>query len=216
MIIQAVGIDAAFSNMGFAQVRIHTPADGASRSSRGCIVECTALKLVTTEVIEDRKVVRKSSTELRRAKELHAALIEQCAGNRFAFVEVPSGSQSANAARALGIAVGVLAACPIHIIEVSPMEVKELVHDSRKGKMPSKPEMIAWAMRQWPKADWVLHERNGKGFKKGEPQNCNEHLADALATVMAGIKTPEFQGLLSMSGEWGKFLPSTPRRQVLL
>lgn len=192
--IRAVGIDAAFANMGFAQVEI----------TRGVLnvtsVKCLDLTLVSTEITEDRKVVRKSSTELRRAQELCRALGHQTVdqGAKFAFVEVPSGSQSASAARALGIAVGVLASCQIPIIEVSPMEVKRIVNPNPKIKV-SKDYIIHWAMRKWPEAPWILHRHNGKTFKRGDPQNCNEHLADALATVAAGIVTPEFQRLLSMT-----------------
>ena len=189
MLIRAVGVDAAFANMGFAQVEIE--ANGT--------VKCLGLYLVTTEVTEDRKVVRKSSTELRRAQELCKALAHHTTGQgaQFAFVEVPSGSQSASAARALGIAVGVLGSCQIPIIEVNPMEVKRAINPDRKVKV-SKLDVIRWAMSKWPLAPWVLHKHSGKTFKKGDPQNCNEHLADAMATVVAGISTPEFQRIITL------------------
>lgn len=189
MLIRAVGVDAAFANMGFAQVEIEANGN----------VKCLGLYLVTTEVTEDRKVVRKSSTELRRAQELCKALAHHTTdqGAQFAFVEVPSGSQSASAARALGIAVGVLGSCQIPIIEVNPMEVKRAINPDRKVKV-SKLDVIRWAMARWPLAPWVLHKHSGKTFKKGDPQNCNEHLADAMATVVAGISTPEFQRIITL------------------
>jgi hypothetical protein len=185
-IIKAVGIDAAFANMGFALVEIiiqhgHPP-----------IVKCLGLTLVSTTVTEDRKAVRKSSTELRRAKELHTALQAQCQGVQIAFAEVPSGSQSAAAARALGIAVGVLSSCPVPIIEVSPMEVKFAVLPNKKIKV-TKDYIIQWAVKLWPTANW-LRARDAHIIKD------NEHLADALATVMAGIATPEFQRLIAIHG----------------
>lgn len=185
--IRAVGIDAAFANMGFAQVSI----------DRRGLVTCTGLKLISTEGKSDGKGVRKSSTELRRARELVDALNAECLGNVIAFVEVPSGSQSAAVARSLGIVVGVIASCPIPIIEVSPMEVKIAVTGDRKVKA-TKDDIIKWAMKRWPDAGWILHKSNGKTFKKGEPQNCNEHLADALATIEAGIATQEFKRLLAL------------------
>jgi hypothetical protein len=185
MIIKAIGIDAAFANMGFATVDIWLEAKGPR-------VECQNLTLVSTSG-QDRKVVRKSSDELRRAKELHTALIRHCVGAQFAFVEVPSGSQSASAARSLGIAVGVLAACPIPIIEVSPMEVKRAVVANPKIKVP-KAYIIDWAVKRWPQAPWL----RANGRVDGRIILDNEHLADALATVMAGIATPEFTRLLAL------------------
>ena len=187
MLIRAVGIDAAYANMGFAHVGI-TVINGKVQA-----VDCLSLFLKSTEAGADAKVVRKSSTELRRAKELHGALLSQSYGQQFAFVEVPSGSQSANAARSLGIAVGVLASCPIPIIEVSPMEVKVAVTGDRKVKA-TKPDVIAWAVKRWPAAPWL---RMANGKQKERILNSNEHLADAMATVMAGIATPEFQRLIS-------------------
>lgn len=187
MKVKAVGIDAAFANMGFAQVEIEN-------TSRGTQIRCTGLTLVSTEG-RDRKEVRKSSDELRRARELHQALQQQCKDVVFAFIEVPSGSQSASAARSLGIAVGVLASCPILIIEVSPMEVKVAVTSDRKIKA-SKDDMIAWAVAKWPDAPWLRERKSGRILKS------NEHLADALATVQAGISTPEFLRVLTMMDKY--------------
>jgi Holliday junction resolvasome RuvABC endonuclease subunit len=198
--ITAVGIDAAFANMGFAKVEINLQGGQTT-------VVCRDLILVSTEVIEDRKAVRKSSTELRRAKELHEAIQTHCSDVQFAFVEVPSGSQSASAARALGIAVGVLASCPVPIIEVSPMEVKFAVIPNKKIKV-SKDYIIQWAVKKWPQAPWLL----SRGANKGAIVKANEHLADALATVMAGIATPEFQRLIALNA-----IPGLPvgRRRII-
>lgn len=187
MKITCVGIDAAFANMGFALVEIDFDARGEVRE-----VACDDLRLVSTEA-QDKKVVRKSSDDLRRAKELHAEITRYCKGAAFAFVEVPSGSQNASAARSLGIAVGVLAACPCEIIEVNPMEVKLAVSGDKKVN-PTKPQMIAWATKRWPHAPWLTRRSKGKQ----ELTLANEHLADALASVMAGIATPEFKRLIQL------------------
>lgn len=214
MLIRAVGIDAAFANMGFAHVGLTVVAGKVQA------VDCLSLFLLSTSSGADAKVVRKSSTELRRAKELHGALMHRTADQQFAFVEVPSGSQSAQAARSLGIAVGVLAACPIPIIEVSPMEVKVAVTGDRKIKA-SKADIIAWAVERWPNAPW-LRMKGGK--QAGRILNDNEHLADAMATVMAGIATPEFQRLLTLTANYAIPSPANlrpaldkpARRRVLL
>lgn len=177
--IKVIAIDAAFSNMGLAAASIKINGD----------VICHDLLLVSTEG-QDKMVVRKSSNDLRRAQELVQALKEWTTkhGPQIAFAEVPSGSQSAAAARALGIAVGVLASCSVPIIEVSPMEVKRLFGTGKKGA--TKEEIIDWACRKWPGAPWKVF--------KGRITKNNEHLADAMATIAAGIKTPAFKQLMSL------------------
>lgn len=205
--IRAIGIDAAFANMGFAEVVLDIEAGDV-------LIRCSDLALVKTAA-ETSKTVRKSSDELRRAKILHTELVQRCSGLQLAFVEVPSGSQSASAARALGIAVGVLAACPIPIIEVSPMEVKAVVTGGqKKATNPTKAQVIAWAVKRWPLAPWL---RAGKRDPTRLIQD-NEHLADALATVAAGIVTPAFRNLLALSHEVSHSprVGPAPKRRTLL
>lgn len=198
MIIRAIGIDAAFSNMGFAHVEIHVRPFGKAD------IYCKQLRLASTTKAADGKTVRVSSDRLRRAQELRTALTSECvlASAQFAFVEVPSGTQSAVAAFGLGISVGVLASCPVPIIEVSPMEVKAAVAGMKVKKGASKAEVIAWAEQRWPDAPWLratsAGSSKGKKLAAGRLLNDNEHLADALATVAAGIETPEFKRLIAL------------------
>lgn len=201
--IRAIGIDAAFSNMGLARVEIHP----TTRTISPIGVWCLELKLVSTAP-ESQKTVRKSSDGLRRAQELVREMHSFVRDAQFAFVEIPhGGALSAQAARAMGMAVGIIASCPIPIIEVSPMEVKVAVSGDRKGAQPSKADMIAWAAARWPDANWLRHTHGGKTFKKGDLQNGNEHLADALAAIVAGISTPEFQRVIALNYH---ATPSTP------
>jgi len=176
--MKVIAIDAAFANMGLAAASIKNGK-----------VLCHDLLLVSSER-EDKKVVRKSSDDLRRARLLVTELARWVDRHKpqIAFAEVPSGSQSASAARALGIAVGVIASCSVPVIEVSPMEVKRLFGAGKKGA--TKEQIIEWAVKQWPQANW-------KRFQGRITQN-NEHLADAMAVVMAGMKTPAFQQLMSL------------------
>ena len=175
--ITVVGIDAAFSNMGFAMATVDT--------SKSTAVKISELRLVSTES-QHKKEVRKSSDDLRRARELHQALLEQCRGSAVAMAEVPSGSQSSRASWSLGIAVGILAGCPIPLIQVSQLEVKLA---SVGKKTASKDEMIEWAMSLYPHKGWLLH--------KGRPVKANEHLADAVAIIHAGMQTDAFKLMCS-------------------
>ncbi len=179
MNIEVVGIDAAFANMGFARALLE-----------GSRVSLKSLHLEVTES-EKKLGVRVSSDSLRRAQQLHRAMQTYCQGCVVAFAEVPTGSQSAAAAKALGIATGVLGGCPVEIIEVSPMEVKEAVSGSRKIN-PTKPQIIAWATSRWPAAPWLRD-------RKGRLLNANEHLADAAAIIIAGLQTPAWKQLMRIN-----------------
>ena len=183
------GVDAAFANFGLCRARIH---DG--------LIQPSELQLISTEG-QDKKVVRKSSDDLRRAKELINPFVSFCRSSTIAFAEVPHGSQSARASWSLGIAVGVLAACPVPMIQVSALEVK-LATVGRKNA--SKDDMIQWATTLYPNLNWIRC--------RGRITNANEHLADAVATIHAGIKTNEYKGLLAMLGGSTK----TRERKTLL
>lgn len=186
-----IGIDMAFANMGLVRARLDVIA------GRFYPLD---LFLVSTEGDGKKRVVRKSSEELRRAKELVAGLTSFCSGANLAFAEVPSGSQDASAARALGIAVGALASCPIPIVEVSPQEVKIAATGDKTAK---KLDMINWATTKWPGLDWPRHG--------GKPtmSKC-EHLADALGAIEAGLRTDEFKRLVSTMRAMA---PAVPRKR---
>lgn len=205
--IRAIGIDMAFANMGLALVDIDLPSFTVANLARN--IKCLDLTLVSTEA-QDKKEVRKSSDDLRRAQELHRALHLYIATHQpqVLFAEIPSGAQSAAAAKYLGAALGILASSPIPIVQVSPLESRQVVSGA-KSKGVSKEAVIVWAAKHWPEAPWVRHARAGKvtgkggkvlgAWKEGDLQNCNEHLADAMATIAAGILTPAFQQLRALS-----------------
>lgn len=205
--IRAVGLDMAFANVGLCRVRIEPNAKMPAMPR----IVCEGLHLISTEA-GNRKVVRVSSDDLRRGRELHAGISMYLGeGASFIFAEVPSGAKDAKAASLLGMAKGILACLPLPLIEVTPLEVKEAVTGRRGKEKVPKAEVIRWAVSRWPDAPWVRHERSGKGFKPGDLQNCNEHLADALAAVAAGIRTPEFQRILALgaSGWVGNYATSS-------
>lgn len=207
MKIRGLGIDAAFSNMGFAHVSIDLSLAGLKA------ISCTALELASTAK-DGSKQVRVSSDRLRRAKELHDAMhiAVGASGAQVVFAEIPGGNtQSASAAYGLGIAVGVLASLGIPIIEVSPMEVKAAVAGRKVTKGASKAEIIAWAAQNWPDAPWLraTAKARSKGvlLEAGRLIQDNEHLADAMASVAAGIQTPAFKQLLAILNH---AVPSNP------
>jgi hypothetical protein len=127
------------------------------------------------------KRVRKNSDDLDRARAISSELKQSLKDVQMVFAEVPVGSQSARAMASYGISIGVLSAIAKPMVQVTPSEVKiAAVND----KTASKEEMIAWAVDLYPDFDWL--ERGGKKLNK------NEHIADAIAAIHAGIKSEQF------------------------
>lgn len=136
------------------------------------------------------KVVRKNSDDLNRAKTLHDALHRFIDDVELVIVEVPVGSQSARSMASYGICVGILASIGVPMIQVTPTEVKLA---ACQKKTASKGDMIEWATNMYPDAQWLRHKSKGEMVLG----NKNEHLADAVAAVHAGMATETFNQLLA-------------------
>ena len=181
-LISVVGIDPALRNFGFV-----VALDDVDKNEIKGIID---MKLVKTED-ERGKTVRRNSDDLRRAKEHIRAMQEICEGRTIAFAEIPVGSQSARAMASYGVCIGVLASCPIGLIEVTPSEVKK---EATGYKTATKEEMIEWAHEKFPDAPWLTQKRNGQIHLKNE----NEHLADAIGAINAGLKTDQWKQLKNL------------------
>jgi len=179
-IVRVAGIDPSLRNTGLAIMDIH--------SEDGSFYNMVGLHLLSTKPPKN-KTQRKSSADFMAASEIASALRYQLAKNdvRVVFAEVPSGTQSARASFALGISLGIIASVVPAPIEVTPMQTK--VH-SIGIKTATKQEMIEWAVGQYPDAPWL---RRGDKLL-----NANEHLADAIGVVHAGLMTPEWGTLKSL------------------
>jgi Holliday junction resolvasome RuvABC endonuclease subunit len=179
--IKIVGLDPSLRNFGIAIATLNLET---------MELRIDDLRLVETGA-EGGKVVRKNSDDLRRAKMSYDGMVAACNGASFAIAEVPVGSQSARAMLSCGVCIGVLAACPIPLIQVTPSEVKLAAIGEKNA---SKIEMIEWGMTKYPDANWMM--RKSKGIMVA--QNCNEHLADAVAAIEAGLKTEQFKAATAM------------------
>ena len=191
--ILVAGLDPALANFGIARMRLDLDSLQLSLERVRTIVTKPADKAM-------RKVVRKNSDDLRRARELHNGFHEELHDCVVAFGEIPSGAQHARSALGFGVALGVLASCKIPIIEVMPVETKLA---SVGIKTAEKPEIIAWAAERYPQIDWQrYHEdviyRGKRTRSAGDLHEDNEHAADAAAAVHAGIQTEQFKQLLAM------------------
>lgn len=136
---------------------------------------------------EKSKQVRKNSKDLEIAQILSVALKNRMYAARVVFVEVPHGSQSARAMASYGICVGILGtymAHDIQLIEVTATESKKIFVGDKNA---SKETMIQKALQLYPDANWPMH--------RGQLAGKAEHIADAIAAIHAGVKTPLFQNL---------------------
>lgn len=177
-LVTVIGVDPSLANWSMcrAQVSLSTLE----------VVNIERLLLVPTAKAT-AKSVRASSDDLRRACELHDAFQRFCRGAAVVVAEIPSGTQSARGAMSNGICLGFLAACPIPVIQVSPLETKLA---SVGSKNATKPQIIDWASTLYPDAEWLR--------SRGRLIAANEHLADAVGIVHAGVRTPELRQAISM------------------
>lgn len=181
--MKIVGIDPSLRNFGIVRAKLDIGA-GEFKVEEMRLVE-------SEDNAKKAKTVRKNSDDLRRAKLLHAGMLEMCQGASIAFVEVPVGSQSARAMASYGICIGVLAACPIPMIQLTPTEVKLAMTGE---KTATKDEMIEAAVKAHPEAKWLTRKSKGELVL----MNDNEHLADAIGAITAGIATNDFKGMVAM------------------
>lgn len=185
--IEIVAFDPSMSNFGICEATVNIDT---------LELDIKALRLAKTES-EASKGVIKVSDNLRRAKEVQEAMVAACQGKAFAIAEIPLMITSQNPKIAslanynAGMMVGVLASCPIPLIQVFPKDVKMTATGYKDAV---KEEMIAWAIAKYPTAPWIM--RNFKG--KQVPTAANEHLADAVATAETGLKDPQFLRSLEM------------------
>lgn len=181
--IKIVGIDISLNNIGICKATID-----------GDAINITELLLIQPPKadIQSKKQVRKNSDDLRRARWLQNNLMLAIQDCQIISVEMPFGSQSARAMASYGICVGVLASVKKPMIEVTPAEVKLAGFGV---KTATKQEMIAWATDKHPDANWKMRTLKGKQVLTAD----NEHLADAVGCIYAGMKTEQFKTALAMA-----------------
>lgn len=139
------------------------------------------------------KQVRQNSTDLFVAEQLARTALEVAQRSKVVFVEVPVGSQSARAMASYGVCVGVLGtlkAQGISLIEVTAFEVKRSFTGDKNA---TKQQMIDQAVNLYPDANFP---RQGTRIVAKA-----EHVADAIASIHAGVLTPVFQNLMRLYKE---------------
>lgn len=181
--IKVVGFDPATANWGIAKATVDLDT---------CAITIDDLILIQTES-ESKKGVRKDSDDLRRACELYGAMMLHINGSALVISEIPfmNPGSYASANFNSGLVTGVLSSCPKPIIQVFPQDVKIAAVGHKHA---AKEEMIEWAMNKYPSAPWKMRKLRGKLV----PVAANEHLADAIAAIHAGVETAQFEQAVSM------------------
>lgn len=183
--LNVLGFDPALRNWGMAAGVLDT--------------DTLEVSIKTVETFQPErtkhKQVRQSSTDIDAARQLTQYALDKAKQADVVFVEVPVGSQSAAGMKAYGICIGVLGAlreANIALIELTPQAVKLASVGNKKA---SKQEMIDWAVRNFPTANWP--EQTVRGEKKIIKSKA-EHSADACAAIVAGTQDKLFQQSLGL------------------
>jgi len=179
--MKVVSLDVGFNHSGFCLASYDLEANR--------IEKILGLHLISTEPIKT-KTVRRSSDDYRRACEIARWIRHYTKDVAVAFCEIPSGTQSARASWALGIALGTLTNITCPVIQVTPTQTK-LAGPGKKDA--TKEQMIAWATEKYPDLQWIRH--------RGKLSPKNEHLADAVAILHAGVELQEFQDLIRLASK---------------
>lgn len=184
--VNIIGLDGSLRNFGISVVSV----DPKNKALTG-LVHIGLSKTVPSK----SKEVRKSSSDLASFKQ-HWDIINQTIKEydcKIAAAEVPYGGQDARACFSFGGVTALLGCLPIPLIQVNPTEVKLA---SAGTKYADKEDIIKWAYDKFPEANWNLGKKANKmnittasGYYL---TNDNEHMADAVAAVAAGLDTALF------------------------
>lgn len=180
MRIPVVGMDPSLTGWGIAESVLDI--------STG-ILDTPKLSLI--QPIKDKsKQIRQNSVDLGVSEQLSLGAFKAARHAKAVFVEAPVGSQSARAMASYGICMGILGALKsegVPLYEVNATEVKLALAGKKDA---TKREMIDKASEFYPEANFFR--------QKGHLIDKNEHVADAIGAIHAGINTPMFQSLMKL------------------
>lgn len=185
--MKVLSLDPSFANTGWCIAEVDPENLTVEQMLMGGLIQTEKASV---------KTIRRSSDDLRRASELAAELKKLGKAADIVFAEIPSGTQNARAAWALGVSLGVLTNLyPTPIIEVTPTMTK-LGALGRKDA--TKDEIIEWASVLYPKLPWI----QSRGKEKISPRN--EHMADSVGVLHAGLKHEDFRTFVHVYRRFGR------------
>jgi Holliday junction resolvasome RuvABC endonuclease subunit len=181
-LVKLMGLDGSLQNFGIAV--------GTFNTETKQLVSVDELILSKTEKSKDKKVKR-ADDDFGRFNQHWTQIVT--VAEKYGIIsicgEIPSGAQDARAAFAFGGVTAILAALDFYyaVETVTPAEVKLA---ATGWKHADKEDVIAAIHGCYPTAPWITSkkpnamciEHDGKYLT-----NANEHLADAVAVILAGI-----------------------------
>lgn len=159
-----------------------------------------SLHLIQTAAPSDKKV-KKNTADTESAFQLQKGVITKIEehGVKMVFAELPDSGQSYRAGVAHGCVLGAIARLRMESIPVIYLSQRQLKMAATNSLTATKAMMIEWARNKHPDAGWLIHQRNGAKHKKGDYDDArNEHLADSIAAIEAGVQDPEFLTILEI------------------
>ena len=178
--INVVGFDPSLRNWGIAKGTYNIETSE---------ITITKLDIIQPEITKGKQV-RQNSLDVESATQLYSKALAYLKDAEVVFVEVPVGSQSSRAMASYGICVGVIGALDhtLKMIQLNPNEVKLA---SVGSPTATKEEMIQWAVNKHPEANWPMHNQKIN-------KSMAEHMADATASIYAGIRNNQFIQLMNL------------------
>lgn len=183
MQIPVLGMDPSMTHWGLAEGILDLDT-GIMTTPNLVLIEPDKIKV---------KQVRQNSVDLDVAEQLSKVVVPMVRRAKAIFVEVPVGSQSARAMCSYGMCCGILGSLRaegIQLIEVTATEVKKALHGDKNA---TKAQMIQAALVEYPAANFPMH--------RGQVATKAEHVADAIGSIFAGVRTPAFQNLMRLLKE---------------
>lgn len=180
-IVQVIGCDPALSNLGLVKGNL----------------DLSTLEFTPTETLliktkpDNTKGIRKNEDDLRRCKELYNGFAEFAKGVDIIFIEMPVGSQSARAMASYGMCIGLFSSVADGSLFLTQAKLGKFYLTGDPNA--SKAKMISEATEIFPDLNWITNVRKGVSVLSPE----NEHVADAIGSVLAGINSTQFKSLLT-------------------
>jgi Holliday junction resolvasome RuvABC endonuclease subunit len=186
--LNVLGLDGSIQNFGIAV--------GVIETDTWELLSIKNLVLSKTKKSTDKKTKRAEDDFARFAQHWKAIadITESVAiewNPFYVFGEIPSGAQDARASFAFGGVTAMLAGLSLtnKVITVTPSEVKVAATGLKHA---DKEDVIAAMYDRFPHAPWITSKRpNAMNIHEGDGlylTNDNEHLADAIAVILAGLE----------------------------